>query len=231
MPAKKPSKGRKPPARNRSVTTPPSSGAPTQLKGRPTPSRRSTAATRHRGPSTLVVGGIVAALVAGVVLISVLTSGGDTGSTDAAAWDLPALGDTTDVDDDGRITLSDYEGTPVVVNFFASWCTSCEAELPRFDDAATATAGEVEFVFVNSNETGNWRPMAERTGIDDRVLAKDINGNGGNGLYFSLGGTGGMPMTAFYDAAGTLVHVDLGELSSSMLSERLAVLYGLDVGV
>ncbi len=230
MPANKPTKGRKPPA-TRAPATKPGAGARTQSKARPTPSRRPSATTRRRAPSPLVIGGIVAALVAGVVLISVLTSGGDTGSTDSAAWDLPALGDTADADDDGRITLSDYTGTPVVVNFFASWCTSCEAELPRFDTAATATSGEVEFVFVNSNETGNWRPMAERTGIDDRVLARDINGNGGNGLYFSLGGTGGMPVTAFYDAAGTLVHVDLGELSSSVLSERLAILYGLDVTV
>lgn len=184
---------------------------------------------KKQAPAALLIGGIVAVLVGGVVLLSVLTSGNESGTTEATAWDLPTLSDAGDNDDDGRLTLAEYRGTPVVLNFFASWCTSCEAELPRFDAAANIAAGDVEFVFINSNETGNWRPMAERTGVDDRVLVKDINGGASNGLYRSLGGSGGMPMTAFYDADGAVLQVDRGELSYQALANRLATLYGVDI--
>lgn len=207
---------------------PPANGR-TAPKGRATPPRPSKKPAGTQTISMVLIGAVVALLVTAVVGISILTSGGADGNTDADTWDLPALSDTGDADGTGRVTLAQYEGTPLVVNFFASWCTSCEAELPRFDAAAGLTEGDVAFVFVNSNETGNWRPMAERTGIDDRVLVKDINGNGGNGLYFSLGGSGGMPMTAFYAPDGTLLHVDRGELSTSLLASRLADLYGVDL--
>jgi thiol-disulfide isomerase/thioredoxin len=198
-------------------------------KARPSASRRQPAPRRRQASSGLVIGGLVAVVVGAVVVVSIITSGGATGATEADAWDLPALSQTGDEDGDGRITLAEYRGTPVVVNFFASWCTSCEAELPRFDEALKRAEGQVEIVFVNSNETGNWRPMAERTGIDDRTLIKDINGNGGNGLYFNLGGSGGMPMTAFYDADGALVHVDRGELSFNALASRFEDFYGISI--
>ena len=112
-----------------------------------------------------------------------------------------------------------------MLNFFASWCTACEAELPRFRSAAEALEGNVEFIFVNSNDTGKWRPMAERTGIDDQPLMRDINGSNDNGLYRSLGGTGGMPLTAFYDGDGNVLHVDPGELSGERLLSRLQEFY------
>ena len=115
-----------------------------------------------------------------------------------------------------------------MVNFFASWCTNCENELPRFKFVDEQFADELNVVYVNSNETGNWEPMAERTGILDGRLVKDINGSNGNGLYRSLGGRGGMPITAFYDAEGNVVRVDQGELSSEALVARLINLYGIE---
>lgn len=207
----------------------PSAKAKPSGKARPSATRRQPTPRRRQASSGLVIGGLVAVVVGAVVVVSIITSGGATGATEADAWDLPALSQAGDEDGDGRITLAEYRGTPVVVNFFASWCTSCEAELPRFDEALKRADGQVEIVFVNSNETGNWRPMAERTGIDNRTLIKDINGNGGNGLYFNLGGSGGMPMTAFYDAEGALVHVDRGELSFNALASRFEDFYGISI--
>ncbi len=69
--------------------------------------------------------------------------------------------------------------------------------------------------------------MAERTGIVDQLLAKDIKGTQRNGFYRDLGGRGGMPMTAFCDEAGNLIRVDQGELSGADLFVRLEQFYGL----
>ena len=144
--------------------------------------------------------------------------GGD-GVVAAGSFDLPALDD--DENQDNRIRLADFAGTPTVVNFFASWCTACDDELPAFRDAARSLEGEVDFIFVNSNETGNWRPMAENNDIDGMTLAKDIQGIRRNGLYRNLGGTGGMPITAFYDANGRLVDTAFTAFSDSTLDRQL----------
>ena len=61
------------------------------------------------------------------------------------------------------------------------------------------------------------------------VIRDTSQGANGNGLYRSLGGTGGMPLTAFYDANGNLVQVDRGELSTQVLASRLQQLFGLTV--
>ncbi|CAN5898397.1 hypothetical protein BH23ACT10_BH23ACT10_03550 [soil metagenome] len=125
--------------------------------------------------------------------------------------------------------MADFDGTPTVVNFFASWCTACDAELPEFRETAQALEGQVDFVFVNSNETGDWRPMAQRHELIDFPLAADTGGTRRNGLYRALRGPGGMPITAFYDADGALVDTAFGALVSGQLSARLAQL-GLVAG-
>lgn len=188
--------------------------------------QRARQAKKAKRDRFILIGGVAA--VVAIVLGLAINSGSSEqiGVTDAAAFDLPAL-EGGEEEGGPRFQLADYAGTPLVVNFFASWCTSCESELPRFTAAADAFSGDLEIVFVNSNETGNWRPMAERTGIIDRQLIKDINGSNDNGLYRSLGGTGGMPLTAFYDREGDVVHVDLGELSTDALALRLEEFYGL----
>ncbi len=99
--------------------------------------------------------------------------------------------------------MAEFRGTPVVLNFFASWCVSCDRELPLFRQAVDDFGDDVQILFINSNETGNWRPMAERNGIDDQILIDDTGGSNNIGLYRSLGGTGGMLLTAFYDTDGT----------------------------
>jgi thiol-disulfide isomerase/thioredoxin len=190
--------------------------------------RAEAKAKKARRDMMLVIGG-VAVIALGILGAAFVFGGNDTGVTTATAWDLPSL--QGDVDGDGvedRFTLSDFEGQPLVVNFFASWCTNCENELPRFKFVDEQFADELNVVYVNSNETGNWEPMAERTGILDGRLVKDINGSNGNGLYRSLGGRGGMPITAFYDAEGNVVRVDQGELSSEALVARLINLYGIE---
>ena len=163
------------------------------------------------------------AIVAGVLLLAVrsTTNSAESGNVSANAFDLPRL------DRHDRVRLANLTGRPTVVNFFASWCTACNAELPDFRQAATALDGRVNFVFVNSNESGDWHPMAERNGILRFTLAKDINGTAGNGLYRSLGGTGGMPITAFYDTQGRVVDVSYGALTGGLLDQKLQQLYGV----
>jgi len=85
-------------------------------------------------------------------------------------------------------------------------------------------------VFVSSNETGNGHPMFERHGLAGHPTASGINGTQDNGLYRSLGGTGGMPLTAFDDAEGRVLTVARGALVDGALDQALAQVYGITPG-
>ncbi len=212
--------------------------APTKAKSTPKrPSERPAKATRSvparpsgraQGGSNLswwLLGGGIAGIVTLVIVLSSVLGGDDsTGVTTATGWDLPALVAENDPDGDGRITLAEFRGTPVVLNFFASWCVACDRELPSFRRAVDDFEGEVQLLFINSNETGDWRPMVERGGIDDQILVDDIGGSRNNGVYRSLGGTGGMPLTAFYDADGNIAEVVPGELNGDQIYSKIQAL-------
>ncbi len=202
-------------------------GVPTRPKAQRPSRKRAARSARSATMSWWILGLGVAVLVAAVAVLPAVLASHDSGVTDATKFDIPALEGDVPIEADARVKLTDYAGKPLVLNFFASWCTSCEAELPRFRTLAVDHEDELEVVFVNTNETGDWKPMARRTGIMDQPLAKDINGSNGNGLYRSLGGTGGMPITAYFDELGTLVHVDRGELTSEVLRSRMQQLFGL----
>ena len=189
---------------------------------------RLAAERRARTRRFSVAGAAVAvtvALVFGVVL-AVSHGGGTDGSapagvsTDPANFDLPALTGT------GDVRLADYRGKPTVVNFFASWCTACEAELPGFSQVSKELKGKVNFIGVNAFETGDGLAMARRFGIDSWPLARDIEGEQGSGLHDALGGQG-MPISAFYDAQGKLLFVSPGALPLDRLRATLEQYYGV----
>ncbi|MEM7141720.1 MAG: TlpA disulfide reductase family protein [Actinomycetota bacterium] len=172
------------------------------------------------------IGALGVAIVGGFIAFSIIEAIPEDGDTSSTGWDLPVR--DNDPDGDGRITLAEFRGQPVVLNFYADWCSACEAELPAFDAVEEALGDRVQFVLVNSQESGNWRRLVDDHGVDDWPIARDINGTraNGSGLHGSLGGTG-MPITAFYDASGRLVDVNNGAMNESSLRNRIAALFGV----
>lgn len=170
--------------------------------------------------------GVAVAILGGFIIFSVIEAIPEDGDISATGWDLPAL--ANDPDGDGRLTLDEFAGKPIVLNFYADWCISCERELPAFAAVSAELRDQVNFVHVNSQETGDWRRLVEEFGTDWWPIARDINGTVGNGagLWQSLSGQG-MPVTAMYDAAGNLVFNRTGEMSEAILRNELATRFGI----
>ncbi|MGH9207413.1 MAG: TlpA disulfide reductase family protein [Acidimicrobiales bacterium] len=124
--------------------------------------------------------GLGGAVVVGVIALA--ASQGSTvagSSTSSSAWVLPRLGQS------GTVSLESLHGRPVVANFFASWCTACQEELPVFAGEARKLQGKVTFVEVNSLETGNGLAMASQFGLaaSGAILASDVGGAQNSGLH------------------------------------------------
>jgi thiol-disulfide isomerase/thioredoxin len=145
-------------------------------------------------------------------------------STQPTSWELPKLAGA------GNLTLAELRGRPVVLDFFASWCTACRGELPGMAKVSRQLQGRVTFAGIDSQETGDGLAMARQYGVDAWPLARDVGGAQASGLHDALGARG-MPLTAFYDSSGRLLTVVLGAISEDDLRSRIHALYGISVPV
>lgn len=73
----------------------------------------------------------------------------------AAAFAGERAADFGVIDSDGaKVHLSDFAGTPLIVNFWATWCPPCRAELPAFNKLAAEYDGKVRFMMVDLTDGG-----------------------------------------------------------------------------
>jgi thiol-disulfide isomerase/thioredoxin len=119
-----------------------------------------------------------------------------------------------------NVRLLDFQGKPVVLNFFGSWCPPCLREMPDFQAVAQRYKGRVAFVGVTFSDT---RPQAEavlrRTGV---TYPAAFDPESKVALAYGLTG---MPTTVFISPKGKLLERAQGELNEPQLEKILERLY------
>lgn len=132
-----------------------------------------------------------------------VTDNGITGA-DESEERIPAP-DFTVLDYDGNeVKLSDYFGKPIVLNFWASWCPPCKAEMPHFNKIYLEMKDEVQFLMVNL--TDGQRETIEKA--KDYIESNEFEFP----VLFDTKSTAGsiyqissIPTTLFIDAQGNIV--------------------------
>ena len=120
------------------------------------------------------------------------------------------------------IRLSDFRGTPVVLNWYASWCGPCRLEIPDFKAAYETFDGDLIFLGVNLQESAE-----KAAGLMDEFEATWPIVLDQDGSVFAHYRGIGMPTTLFIDADGIIVESGSGLVTEGALVTALAKL-GLD---
>ena len=123
-------------------------------------------------------------------------------------WDTPQ---------GSRLAMESFRGRPLLINFWATWCTPCVEELPLIND------------FYRQNSGNGWQVLAlavdklapvqsflQRMPLDFPV---GMAGMTGTELGRSLGNmAGGLPFSVVLSAEGMIVQRKLGRLSAADLA-------------
>jgi cytochrome c biogenesis protein CcmG, thiol:disulfide interchange protein DsbE len=126
--------------------------------------------------------------------------------------ELPAL------DGDDPISLADYRGKAVVLNFWASWCEPCKREVPMLEDAwrRYRDRGLVVLGVDAQDFERDARRFVERYGLT-YPIAYD-----GPGESLPRYGLSGFPETWWIDRRGRLVAYSRGEFTREELERNIA---------
>ena len=118
-----------------------------------------------------------------------------------------------DLLDGGSVALADYEGDVIVMNFWATWCPPCRAEMPGLNRFYEAHRDEgLVILAINAQEdAATVRPFIDANGFSFPVLL-DLQGR-----VAQQYSTRSFPTTFIIDREGTIQHVQTGEISEREL--------------
>jgi cytochrome c biogenesis protein CcmG/thiol:disulfide interchange protein DsbE len=168
-------------------------------------------ARRHK-----VITGLVALFIAAVITVSLATTGtaAPPSYPAAAGFTLPALGQAGQ-----QVSLSQYQGKPVIVNFWASWCEPCQRETPLLAGWYKQQHGHVVLLGLDENDTtasalkfARAKGVSYPIGFDPQVTVA---------LAYNVDG---LPQTFFLNAKHRIVDHVLGAVTRAELAKGLSLM-------
>ena len=112
--------------------------------------------------------------------------------------------------DGKKVSLSDYKGHPVLVNFWATWCGPCKVEMPWFEEFNKQYAGQGLVILGLADDVDAGKDaiakVAHKTGVTYPILLTD----GKVQKSYAPGGMDYLPMSFYVDRNGVIVEETAG---------------------
>jgi peroxiredoxin len=116
------------------------------------------------------------------------------------------------------VSLADFKGKPVLINFWATWCGPCRVEMPELQQAAVDNAEGLVVIGINNTSTDT------RQLVDDFVqelgltfpIVLDEDGQVAE-TYRVLG----LPTTIFVDRNGVVNEIFTGPINKAYIESKI----------
>ena len=186
----------------------------------PVPTNRQKLITfKELGKLALTTGGILALLigvVVGIFFWPYLKSQASERIHTAMTMNTVAPDFTLTNLKDRPVTLSHHRGKPTIVNFWATWCPPCNAELPVLQAAYANHYQELNLLAVSVREAKSTvDPFARQKGLNFPIL---LDPEGSIAEQYQVRA---YPTTLFLDGEGRIVSRHVGALDEATLATYL----------
>ncbi|MEM7583182.1 MAG: TlpA disulfide reductase family protein [Acidobacteriota bacterium] len=123
------------------------------------------------------------------------------------AFTLPSLAGA-------EVASSSFDGRPVVINFWATWCQPCLKEIPELIELAADDRLEVVGIALDTEGESVVRPFVERQGMDYTILL------GHQDIFQRMGGLT-IPYTLVLDGSQQVVNIYRGPATRADIESDL----------
>ncbi len=194
----------------------------------PSPAGAGPPVRRHRRRRLALAAGVVLTALVGAGLYADLAGSGagggvidplvDRDHSPAPGFSLPEL-----LTPSRHMSLAEFRGKPLVVNFWASWCYPCQTEMPLLESAFRSEAGRVAFLGIDTNDS---RGAALRFLARVHVTYPSLVLHERASPVVTGYGLIGLPITFFISARGTVMGRHIGQMNAATLKAALDLAFG-----
>lgn len=122
-----------------------------------------------------------------------------------------------------EVQLQSLVGKPIILNFWASWCPPCKAEMPDFEAAYKKYGTDIQFMMVNMTDGGR-----ETIATAEKYIASQ---GYSFPIYFDTKqeaaieyGVSAIPTTYFINAQGHIIAYAAGAITAQHLEQGISMM-------
>jgi len=122
----------------------------------------------------------------------------------------------------GQVSLSDYRGRPVLINFWASWCVPCRTEMPDIIAAYKAhRESGLEVLAIDNTQLDVIDDVRQFVATFQMPFPVLLDEQGEVALAYRILG---LPTSVFVDGEGIVRAVNVGPMSAATIEKHLATI-------
>ncbi|MDQ0220495.1 redoxin domain-containing protein [Peribacillus cavernae] len=115
-----------------------------------------------------------------------------------------------------KVSLSDYEGKKVMINFWATWCPPCKKEMPEMEKFHQKAGSDVVILAVNIDPENDVKGFVDEKGVTFPILL-DQEEDLVNEQYQVMA----MPTTFFVDKEGVIKNKFVGGMTLTQMESHM----------